>query len=423
MSLIEEILLKKDVIQRSIVTTVAFQSPWGQWLSIGNQAKRLKRVRRYDAPVIPKPNGFRTLLSIDSLSSWIEPRCSEVTEPASAWFNSACESGWFRLFKFVQSHHVASIGSEDNPWRVEISQDLRHTAQALETFAKTGHFKLAHVETLRELLSHQRESGVWPYIAYIDSEQVFSTFSCLTLIDYVLTSQRPVFSLIREEYSDEIKIKRNSAIAFFSKQLLVSRELTDLFDVGVCISRLFHVFDRFAPFLNERAMSYFRDSWERSGRRWVGREQDDDVELYSVIYSAFSKGANLDDDLDIEVLSRTAEHLNHSLEVGRDATAFIFAIDGASTLLQRTESSTSFKMSFGEVTESESYLPALHTIFTLVLLDRLHGFRALLEIEDLSNEWKSVVNREAEYLGLLIENILTISDPKPEDQRAPGEMC
>jgi hypothetical protein len=75
-------------------------------------------------------------------------------------------------------------------------------------------------------------------------------------------------------------------------------------------------------------------------------------------------------------------------------------------------------LSFAEVKESRLYLPALQTIFTLVLLDRLHGFRALLDIEDSSNEWKSVVNREAEYLGLLIKNILTISHPKPEDQRA-----
>ncbi len=399
-------LLKSETLQSCLVMALAFQSPWGEWLSIAEQERRLKRVRRPEPVVIPKPNGFRTLLAIDALSPWFGPDIGRLSRPAAEWFDQACEGGWFRLYGVGPSIQNSSIGPKSSTVQITSSRDIRHTAQALECQGKAGTISVSHVDPLLRLFKAQRKSGAWTYVLEQGGEVVFTTLSCLTLLDLVLKSEDPVFSLIRAERGDEIRSRRRAATRFLENRLLTDSELVDLFDVGISAARLFDVFQHDAPGLGDRLMSYLRTHWVDGGGRWVGRDHDDVIELYAILYSAFARGADLDDPFDVAVLAKTAQFLDKELTeltAGHDATTFLFALDGASTLLRRSEGRLPEPQSVASLITSKAYKKASQFVLIHALRDRLYALRWVLEHGGECREARCVRKREARYVEYLAD--------------------
>jgi hypothetical protein len=408
-------LLSESTVERSLETVVAFQTPWGEWGSVADQVKRSQRVRRFFSPLIPKPNGFRTLVALETLREWLSDGYEEPADLAQNWFEDCFEDGWFRIVEAVPRSDVGPIGDPGPSFVMDSIPDTRHTAQAITSFVRHSSLKVEHVDVLHNLVKRQRKTGAWTFKPGRRSEIVFSTMSCLEMLEAVLESKAEFTVWIAQDAAFARKLQRSllMAVNFFVKNLFVHDQCRDLFDVSICINRLQGIFSERASFLNSEALRLFRNSWNEDRGCWIGREQDDEIELNALVYATFSQIADFEEIGDRVKLERVAGYLDEALKDAGDVTAHMFALGGHRAICQSRKNKMN-KRRLDEVRLTDSFQEVQYAVYSHFLGSRLIALQSLMDIQGSDAIWNQAFEKERERATLLSRELVTAKGPKKE---------
>lgn len=199
---------EKKLIEIGIVCfqqLLNFQTPWGEWGESGHDhAERLKRVGRERSLLqinkLPKPNMFRTLLGIETLTNITKNRFQSRIDLAFQWIEQQFKGGWFLAWM-----EGATAPSSDVPKVIRKIPDVRHTAQAAYVTIKYRGLTYEIVNAIENLLSNQLAVGGWSDDLTTKEAGLFTTVYTTELLYTLSQSHEQLLNFGRRDIAVRIK--------------------------------------------------------------------------------------------------------------------------------------------------------------------------------------------------------------------------
>jgi hypothetical protein len=191
-----------------------FQTPWGEWGDSGyNYEERLRRIQRQHVlshrGMLAKPNMFRTLLGLETISWLAEDRFRSRRDLAFKWIDQQVNEGWF----WAWVAEGTTIDPDHSYKEIHKAEDIRHTAQAALVDIKFRTLKVTTIKTLENLLGCQTEGG-WPEsLSMRKSPKLISTVYVAELL-YAISHERfqkQLTQLGRDDLNSKVQAALNRA--------------------------------------------------------------------------------------------------------------------------------------------------------------------------------------------------------------------